>query len=351
MRDRPPRPLPEFKPIRWPEASPSCILARISEAEIVGMGGAGYPTAAKLASGLRYGTRHVVANGVECEPGVNADRSLLQNYLQDVVEGIRIVGRCLACESLTIAVADPTTRQALAELGSDEVNEVIVAPQPANGEERTLISLLFGDKIPSNVYPTQRGFVVLNVATLFAICEAVRDGYRPTDRILTVLGKEQWVTLNTPIDMLANKNSALRYGSTATGRIATISDTVKLTTNAIAPDQSEYAKACIHCAQCDDVCPRKLPVDAMLRAVQNHERYPALENQFDACFECGACVAECPSEIPLLDWLRQGKRKAADASFKLMSEERFERHQAREEKHRQLEAEARKARYRISRKW
>lgn len=351
MFERSRRSQPEFEPLDWSKATGLSILTRINEARIVGMGGAGYPTAAKLASGLHYGVTHVVANGVECEPGVNADRSLMRQYLGDVIEGLRIVGRCLGCDQLTLAVADRQTYQSFQSSDFSNVTCEIVSDHPANGEERTLIKTIFDVTIPSSEYPSQHGYVVLNVATLFAICEAVRDGSRPTERVVTVFGEERWVELGTPIGRLDAEQSALRHGSVATGVIASENAAVRLTTNAVALDRAERTRACIHCGWCDEVCPRSLPVETMLRAQQTHSRQQALDAHFDACFECGACVVACPSAIPLLDWIRQGKVESSTERLKQRAHIRFERRNKRIAERLSEDTFAREARIQTPRKW
>ena len=351
MLERTPRAQPEFDPINWSEASASTILERIKEAGIVGMGGAGYSTSAKLASGRHYGTQHVIANGVECEPGVNADRSLMRQYLSDILDGLRIVGRCLDCDHLTLAVSDRQTYRSFHESTINDVSCEIVNNHPANGEERILLRTLFDQTIPSSEYPSQHGFVVLNVATLFAVCEAVRDGYRPTDRVVTVFDEERWVELDTAIVNLRTAPMAVRLGSIATGIAASGETSVKLTTNAVARDRPDLTRACIHCGWCNDVCPRLLPVETMLRAQQTDDRGQDLDTQFEACFECGACVVACPSAIPLLDWIRQGKVEAHTERLKQRANERFERRNERIAERRSEDSSARKARIQAPREW
>lgn len=351
MLERSSRSSPEFEPINWSDASASTILKRIKEAGIVGMGGAGYPTSAKLASGIHYGTHHVIANGVECEPGVNADRSLMRQYLDHVLDGLRIVGRCLDCERLTLAVSDRQTLHTFQAADFTDVSCEIVSDHPANGEERTLIKTLFDRSIPSTEYPSQHGFVVLNIATLFAICEAVRDGYRPTDRVITAFDEEQWVKVDTTVGSLHATPALVRCGSIATGILASEDTAVSLTTNAVAYDQNDLTRACIHCNWCNEVCPRSLPVEAMLRAQQTQHREQELDKHYDACFECGACVVECPSAIPLLDWIRQGKREASAERLKHRANERFERRNKRIAKLQTEESSAREARIQTPREW
>ena len=351
MLKRSPRSTPEFEPLDWAKAPASNILARIRAARIVGMGGAGYPAAAKLASGRHYGTQHVIANGVECEPDVNADRSLMRQYLTDVLDGLRIVGRCLDCDQLTLVVSDPKVHRSFQDSDLSDVTCEIVSDHPANGEERVLIKSIFNQSIASSEYPSQHGFVVLNVATLFAICEAVRDGYRPTDRVVTVFNEERWVNLDTPIESLGESPSSMRQGSVATGVLASKDAAVELTTNAVAHDRTELTRACIHCGWCNDVCPRSLPVEGMLRAQQSQSRQHEFDGHFNACFECGACVVACPSAIPLLDWIRQGKRQANEERLKQHATVRYERRNERIANRRSDETHARETRIHTPRKW
>ena len=351
MLERTKRPPPEFEPLDWRNATPRSILARIKETGIVGMGGAGYPTAAKLASGLHYETQDVVANGVECEPGVHADRSLMRQHLRQVIDGLRIVGRCLGCDQLTLAVADRDSYRSFQASDFADVKCEIVSDHPANGEERTLIKTLFDRVIPPSEYPSQHGIVVLNVATLFAVCEAVRDGYRPTDRVVTVFGEDRWVEAATPIQSFGTVPSSMRLGSVATGTTASKDEAIDLTTNAVSIDRGDLTRACIHCGWCDDACPRSLPVEAMLRSQQSVSPQDDLDAHFDACFECGACVVACPSAIPLLDWIRLGKREANARRLKQRANKRFERRNRRVAQHVSEETHAREARIQTPRKW
>ena len=349
--ERPARPAPDFEPMLWGKVEPTLILERIKAAGIVGMGGAGYPTAAKLAAGLHYGTHRIVANGVECEPGVHADLQLLHDHAQDVIEGLYIVGQCLGCDQLALAVADPTLHQALLARSGDTIEHRLIPHKPANGEERVLINLLYGEVIPERHFPTQYGYVVLSVATLFAVAEAVRDGFRPTNRIATVFGVERWVTVGTPLKTLHRTTGPMRLGSVATGVVAKHDDSLQITTNAIEHDRAQSALGCIHCGWCDEVCPRSLPVEAMLRAVQTYTIPDAISSDFDACFECGACVDQCPSQIPLLDSIREGQRHFDTERLKQRAEVRFQRRNERQSHAQDQEESARAQRLQTQREW
>src|SRR5690606_37394056 len=75
----------------WQECSPSTLVARIREAGIVGLGGAGFPAAVKV--NLKEGTRieQLLINGVECEPYITADDRLMREHAAQIMRGIRIL--------------------------------------------------------------------------------------------------------------------------------------------------------------------------------------------------------------------------------------------------------------------
>lgn len=58
-------------------ASPEEIIAKIREAGIVGMGGAGYPTPIKTAVPADKKVDCLIVNGIECEPYLTADDRLM----------------------------------------------------------------------------------------------------------------------------------------------------------------------------------------------------------------------------------------------------------------------------------
>ena len=351
MLERTNRDIPDFQPLDWRRCKPSEILARVHAAGIVGLGGAGYPASAKLESGLQYGTRHVIANGVECEPTVNADLTLMQHHVDDVLEGLRIVGHCLSCDALTLAVANQALFDKLTQDLESDISYRLVSNSPANGEERMLIKQLLDEDVPRDRYPSHRGIVVFNVATLFAICEAVRDGYRLNDRVVTVFDEERWLDSGTSIQQLSALNENMRIGSEATGYSASRNETIQITTNAIAYDHASEARGCIRCNWCDEACPRSLAVQAMNDAIVQHDVSSKLTNHFEACFECGACVVVCPSQIPLLDAIRLGKQQILDERIKEHADIRFQRHTERETLRQSEEESARTTRLHTPREW
>src|SRR5580698_1509662 len=67
-------------------------IARIAELGIVGAGGGGFPTAAKLGTRVPL----VIANAAECEPLLHKDKELLHHlaepFLRGMIQAMEMVG-------------------------------------------------------------------------------------------------------------------------------------------------------------------------------------------------------------------------------------------------------------------
>ena len=297
----------DFPPIDWRNSTPAELLHRIEVAGIVGMGGAGFPTHKKLKVGLDAEIRMVIGNGVETDPGVTADKTLLKEFGSDVIEGMQIVAHILDTKQQLLAVASPELLINLNDRSESGIKVCLVDNQYQNGEERKLVELLTGKMIPKHDYPAELGIVVLNVATLFTVCKAVRDGIKPTHRVATILGKDSWIPFGSVLQEICDSQRPLRIGSYANGRIARTNEALLQTDNAVSIDKSKESLACIHCGWCTNVCPLNLPVENLYRESVREEVAFSSRDHLEQCNECGACVEACPSRIHVIDFLRESR--------------------------------------------
>ena len=67
------------------------IIERISEAGVVGMGGAGFPTKVKLSPKEADKIEYIIANGAECEPYITADYRRMMECTKEIVSGMEVV--------------------------------------------------------------------------------------------------------------------------------------------------------------------------------------------------------------------------------------------------------------------
>ncbi|MGY3878711.1 electron transport complex subunit RsxC [Aeromonas enteropelogenes] len=343
------------------------LLERIQQAGIAGLGGAVFPTHSKL-DGRGQLTEILIVNGLECEPYITTDDRLMQQYADEIMDGIRVLKHLLKPKLTLIGVEDnkPEAIDQLTRHATDEDVLVKTVPTkyPSGGAKQT-IELLTGRQVPKGGRAVDIGIMVLNVATVFAIKRAIIDGEPLIERIVTLTGDSfkqpgnAWVRLGTPVRWLLQRfelqpeaDQRVIMGGPMMGFTLphAMVPVVKATNCLLAPTRAELPfpgpeQACIRCSACADACPATL-LPQELYWYSRAREYDKAEglNLFD-CIECGACAWVCPSEIPLVQYYKIAKddiREArAEAEKAERAKQRFEAKQARFER----EKAAREARH------
>ena len=312
-----PRPAADFAPL-GPRPGTDAVLERIEAAGIVGMGGGGYPTARKIREAITGNADWVIGNGLASEPGVNADATLLGEHSAEITAGLAIVGRCIGASRTILAI--PPDRV------FESATSVDLA-YPA-GDERRLVEHLSERQVPTDGYPTDVGVLVLNVATLFAIHDAVVHGRSLRRRIVSVGATDYWVAIGTPFAELPlppSEGNGYRVRGELTGRPVADDAIVETTTFSVGTALGP-AWACIRCGWCESVCPEGLLPERLHTAFECNVPDATV---FD-CIECGACTAACPSRLDLVNEFRMVKdRMHREQTAKDRAEQARERSAAR----------------------
>jgi Na+-translocating ferredoxin:NAD+ oxidoreductase RnfC subunit len=76
------------------------LLDMVREAGVIGAGGAGFPTHAKLTSKPEY----IILNGAECEPLLRVDQQLMELFPDEIIKGLEAAGRFSGAEKAIIGV-------------------------------------------------------------------------------------------------------------------------------------------------------------------------------------------------------------------------------------------------------
>lgn len=345
------------------------LLARIQQAGIAGMGGAGFPTHIK--SGASTGVDYLIINAVECEPYITADDVLMQHEASTIVRGIDILCKLLNPKAVLIGIEDdkPLAIAAMQQAcagKADYLVRVVPAKYPSGGEKQ-LIKLLTSKEVPNGRRPLDIGIVMQNVGTVFAIAQAVEEDIPLISRIVTVVGQTLQHSQNiraligTPVGALLDacgfapepQQRVIMGGPMMGFTLPTLQIPLVKTTNCIiAPTRHELPAPgeemdCIRCGACAEVCPAVLLPQQLVWYAKAKDYDQLKAHNLADCIECGACAYVCPSEIPLVQYYRVAKAEIRElAREELKAEQakaRFEARKERLERDKQQRAERNQA--------
>lgn len=334
------------------------ILDIIKEAGIVGLGGATFPTAAKLQTCDQKNINTLIINGAECEPYITCDDVLMRERSEHIILGVQILQHVLSVENTVIAIEDNKTeaissmRQAVNTFSAKNIHISSIPTLYPSGGEKQLIKIITDKEVPAKGRPADIGILCQNIATAYSIYQAVYLDEPIISRIVTVTGNAiqqagNFETLiGTPMSELIDQAGgykdnivSLVMGGPMMG-FALPSDELPVTkacncllTNNSEDPQQATAKACIRCGECAEVCPANLLPQQLFwySSSKNFDRAQDL-NLFD-CIECGCCSTVCPSHIPLVQYYRFAKTEIwAQEKERSKSDIARQRHESREER-------------------
>ena len=305
--------------------TPEQIRNIVFESGIVGMGGASFPAHIKLNPPKPVDT--LIINGAECEPYLTGDYRLMVEKTKEILLGINLVAKCLGIKKIYIAIED-NKPQAVEKFTANSLQftvKVLKSAYPQGGEKQ-LIKNIIAKEVPQGKLPFDIGVVVHNVATVYAIYEAVYLGKPLYERVVTVTGsclshpKNLLVRIGTPIKELIDFCAPVKeepvkiiIGGPMMG-IAQFSDetpVIKSTTGILLLSKKEVPLdeelPCIRCGACVRECPVYLmPTLISLSSQKGLLAQAKLYGALD-CIECGICNYVCPSKIRLVHSIKRAK--------------------------------------------
>jgi len=306
------------------------IVEKIAAAGIVGLGGATFPSHVKLSIPRGKKVTQLIINGVECEPYLTADHSLMLEKGEEIMIGIRLLMKALAIDHAVIGIEN-NKPDAIEHLGRSSQKHSGISVQPLRvkypqGGEKQLIKALTTREVPSGGLPVDVNALVFNVGTVFAVYEAVQKNKPLIERIVTVTGKFMKhpsnfrARIGTPVSSLIEAAGGIPEdtgkiisGGPMMGKALSNPDVPVMKGSSgvllLPSAESQRGKVlpCIRCAKCVDVCPMGLE-PYLLMPLSQQKLYDRLErSRVMDCIECGSCSYICPASRPLLDHIRLAK--------------------------------------------
>jgi electron transport complex protein RnfC len=329
--EAPPR---QYESEDWRKLSREQLLARVKNAGIVGMGGAGFPTYVKLSPPPNAKIDTLVLNGAECEPYLTTDHRLMLEYPDKIIEGAKIILKILGIKQGIIGIelnkpdAINTMNKAAQQLAGkdDDVIKVqgmdVKYPQ---GSEKQLIYSLTKRSVPGGGLPFDVGVIVQNISTTLAVFEAATMQKPVYEKVATFSGRALHRQANLQVKVGTLLSDVVNYlggakdvvkivsGGPMMGfAISSLDVPVTKTTsgvlflNSSETDLGEFGP-CIHCGWCMEACPMGLsPKEVALYVEAGRGHLTEKFGIFD-CFECGCCAYVCPAKRPLVQFARLAK--------------------------------------------
>jgi len=326
-----------YEEVDWPYVKPLEELTAeekiemIREAGIVGMGGAGFPTAVKLSPKEPEKIDYVIVNCAECEPYLTSDYRKMLEEPERLVGGLKVILSLFKNARGILAVEDnkPDCIVRLKHITKDEPKITVKALQTKypQGSERQLIYAATGRAINSSMLPADVGCVVNNVDTVIAVYNAVVEGKPLMYRIVTVTGdavanpRNYKVRIGTNYHELIEEAGGFKVqpekiisGGPMMGFGIFDLDvpTTKTSSALLCLSKDEVAamepSACINCGRCVEVCPGRVVPSKLADYAEHYDEEAFVKNNGMECCECGCCSYVCPAKRPLTQVIKSMRK-------------------------------------------
>ena len=311
------------------------FLQAVSLSGVVGLGGAGYPTAHKLTFRDDVNLEYMLINGAECEPYITSDTRMMVDQGEYVVQGAQLMQRFLGTKQCLICIEDnkPEAIKKMRALcqGLEGISVHVLPSRYPQGERKLLVYNVTGRVVPKGARLPDVGCTVINCSTVAVFARYIATGEPLCSRIVTVDGpavgepKNVIAPIGAPIGALfdfcgglAEDTEKVIMGGPMMGLAVPSLEmpVIKVTNSLLAlrarkvPPQT----ACIKCGRCIQHCPIKL-LPSWIENAFERQRVDLLEKyQVELCAECSCCEYVCPAKRPLAHVMVLSKQMIWEAS-------------------------------------
>ncbi len=299
------------------------ILERVQRHKVFGMGGAAFPADVKIKAAMESDAadKHLIVNGVECDPGLVHDRWLMEHHMAEIEQGVEILSKLVNFRTVVLAVKGSSKQHGIFRVLSKrrtaceepKIQAKLICQEvpdyyPA-GAERFLIRDILHRELSQEDIPAALGILVLNVQTVLAVYRAVILDEDITTRVITVAnlkertGQAVTVRLGEKVSEVLTRvypNAPVIFtgGGLMQGIIADddaiISPDVNLIATGNIPKYKESVQ-CSRCGMCFMHCPAGINVRRIAELADAGKKEETVAYHPEKCIRCGVCSYLCPA--------------------------------------------------------
>ena len=312
------------------------FITAVGDSGVVGLGGAGYPTAPKLT--LKEGTNldYILINGAECEPYITSDTRTMVDKTDYVFQGAQMLKEYLGPKDVIIGIESnkPEAIKKLQNLcqGITGISVKVLPSLYPQGERKVLVYNITGRIVPEGARLTDVGCIVVNCTTVAVFAEYIKTGKPLVSRCVTVDGsavknpKNVIAPIGTPIGELFDFCGGLKedvmkiiHGGPMMGKAVPSADipVEKITNAVLALSEKDsippLVSPCIKCGRCISKCPVNLMPSFIEEAYELKKLDLLNEYKVNMCLECACCSYLCPAKRPLAQVMTLSKKMLWEA--------------------------------------
>ncbi len=298
------------------------FIQAVRDCGLVGLGGAGFPTAVKLSPKNLQQVDTLVINGAECEPYLTADNREFLEHSDTILSGIKAVMEYLQIQKCCIGIErnKPEAMDLMFSLIKDEP-AIKVVPLPSRypqGAEKVLIERTVGREVPRGGLPSDVGVIVLNVTTVSTIGKYLQTGMPLTTKRVTVEGdavakpQNVEVIIGTPLEEVLEFCGGTKVQAAkvitggpmmGTAQVSLQFPVLKQNNGLLVLSEKSAhlpaAQPCIRCGRCISACPMGLSPVEIANAYNRKDTHALDKMMVDLCIACGTCAYVCPAKRPV----------------------------------------------------
>ena len=268
----------------------------------------------------------IIINGFDKDLLIATNQMIVKTEAEGLTEGVAHLKEITGAGRIIMVV--PPGLKAEAEKSGAEVR--IIDPLYPNALPQLIMNNLLDKAVPPGGSCEEMGVGFINAEAVAALKSAFGEGRVPIHKVITVIDKDCKTVgvktrIGTPVkdilnalNITANQGDRIVLGGPMSGQgVYSEEMPVMPDTDAVMVQDKEEVllssdDPCINCGECIRACPAKIPVNMLIRLLENGLYEEAAKDyELLSCIECGLCSYVCEARIPIFHYIMLGKYELA----------------------------------------